>query len=123
VVDQPVQGVKYRVEFVAYAGLAVTNFSIRQRSFKSGMGISFRLMKPSWFFSGLEVVEGAGLRVDAAGSGGGLLNHLIGLGHQNRRDCQADCLRGLQVDRQLELCGLLHRQIRRLCTLQDLFRI
>ena len=45
------------------------------------MGISFWLMKPAQLFSVLEVVKGAGLRVDAAGFYG-LLDHLIGAGEQ-----------------------------------------
>ena len=48
------------------------------------MGISFRLMKPFRLFSGLEVVKGAAVRVDAAGLWE-LLDNLIGARAQKRR--------------------------------------
>jgi hypothetical protein len=42
---------------------------------------------------------------------GGLLDHLVGADQQRVRHGQAEGLRGPQVDRQVELCGLLHRQV------------
>src|SRR5947209_2086913 len=38
---------------------------------------------------------------------GTLLDDLIRLQQHRRRDCQPESLRGLEVDDQLELCGLL----------------
>src|SRR5213083_2565780 len=40
-----------------------------------------------------------------------LLDHLIRLEEERRRDGQAKGLRGLEVDRQLKLAGPLHRQV------------
>ena len=49
-----------------------------------------------------------------------LLNHLIRPREQVRRKCQADLFRCLQVDHELKLRCLLHRQISRFATFQDL---
>src|SRR5713101_3294179 len=48
-----------------------------------------------------------------------LLNHLIRTHQQRRRDRQPECLRGLQIDDEVELCRLLHGQVCRLGALQD----
>ena len=40
-----------------------------------------------------------------------LLDHLIGPAQQRRRDRQAECLGGLQIDDQLELGGLLDGEV------------
>src|SRR6516162_9905135 len=50
-------------------------------------------------------------------------DYLIGLEEERRGDGQAQFLRGLQVDDQLELHGLLHGQVGGLGTLQDLIHI
>jgi hypothetical protein len=50
--------------------------SFSDSGFKRCMTISFRLVKPSRIFNGLEVVKAAGVRVNAAGLG--LLDHLVG---------------------------------------------
>ena len=49
-----------------------------------------------------------------------LLDDLIRPRQQRRWDREAEGLGGLEVDHQLELRGLLNREIRRLGTLQDL---
>src|SRR5262249_32825447 len=48
-----------------------------------------------------------------------LLDHLVGSYQQCLWDRQTDCLRGLQVDDQLELRRLLHGEIGRIRTLDD----
>ena len=48
-----------------------------------------------------------------------LLDDLVGALLQDQRHVEAERLRGLQVHRQLELGGLLHRQVRRLGTFKD----
>src|SRR6516162_8724031 len=46
-----------------------------------------------------------------------LLNHLVSRGQQRFRDGEAEGLGGLEVDGQLDACGLLYRQIGRLFAL------
>src|SRR5713101_404557 len=48
-----------------------------------------------------------------------LFDQLVRLEEQCLRDREFECLRGLEVDHQLELCGLLHREISGLGTLED----
>ena len=43
-----------------------------------------------------------------------LFDHLVGEREQRRRDLESECPGGLEVDDELELGGLLHRQIGRL---------
>ena len=47
-------------------------------------------------------------------------NHLIRPVQHRLRNRQADLFRGLQIDDKLKLCRLLHRQITRLGSFQDL---
>ena len=48
-----------------------------------------------------------------------LLDHLVGAGKDCRRKGQSESLRRLEVDDQLKLRGLEHRQIGRLGAMQD----
>jgi hypothetical protein len=48
-----------------------------------------------------------------------LFDHLVGACEQRRRDGQAECLRGLQINDQLEFSWRLHRQVRRFLPLED----
>jgi hypothetical protein len=48
------------------------------------------------------------------------LNHRIGLCDEERRHCEAKRLGGLKIDNQLELGGLLDRQVGRFGALEDL---
>ena len=50
---------------------------------------------------------------------GDLLDHLVGGRQQRFRDGEAECLGSLEVDRELELGGLLNRQVARLFALED----
>ena len=49
----------------------------------------------------------------------GLLDHLVRSLEKRLRDGEAECLRRLEIDDQLEFRGLLDRQIGRLGALQD----
>jgi len=53
----------------------------------------------------------------------GLPDHLVRLEEERRGYRQSEVLGGLEVDDQLELRGLLHRQVRRLGPLQDFIDI
>src|SRR5215831_4454991 len=48
-----------------------------------------------------------------------LFNHLIGGIEEPIRNRQGECLSGLEIDHELELGWLLHRQIGRLFTFKD----
>src|SRR5262249_28620211 len=52
-----------------------------------------------------------------------LFDHLIRPRQHIRRNCQADLLRGLEIDDQLELLRLLDREISGLCAFQNLVHI
>ena len=52
-----------------------------------------------------------------------LLDHLIGPLEEQRGDRQAERLRGFQIDYQLELGGLLHRELSRPGAFEDLVDI
>src|SRR4030095_1956072 len=51
------------------------------------------------------------------------LHHFIRPREKFRRECQTDLFRCLQVDHKLKLRRLLHRQISRFCTFQDLVHV
>ena len=51
------------------------------------------------------------------------LDHLVGTGEKGERDLKAKRLRGLEIDHQFELGGLLHGQVSRLGTPEDLTSI
>src|ERR1700747_3092547 len=46
-------------------------------------------------------------------------DHLVGAGEQRGWDNESNCPRGLQIDAQIKLIGLLNGEIRRTCTAQD----
>jgi hypothetical protein len=52
-----------------------------------------------------------------------LLDHLIRLEEERRRDREAESMGGLKVDNQLEFYGLLHREVSWLDTLEDLVHV
>src|SRR5437764_11667310 len=47
-----------------------------------------------------------------------LLDHFVGTAEQRQREREAERLGGLEIDEQLDLRGLLHRQVRRLLALE-----
>jgi hypothetical protein len=49
-----------------------------------------------------------------------LIDHLVDAGAQRRRHFNAKCLRGLEIDDQLDFRGLLDRQVSRLLALTRL---
>src|SRR4030095_13812498 len=54
---------------------------------------------------------------------GAFLDHFIRPREKFRRECQTDLFRSLQVDHELKLLRLLHRQISRFGTFQDLVHV
>src|SRR4030095_9345575 len=52
-----------------------------------------------------------------------LFDHFVRDREQARRNAQRQCLRGLQVEHELELCGLNHWHIARLFTFQNPSRV
>jgi hypothetical protein len=48
-----------------------------------------------------------------------LLDNLVGEGKQRQRDREAQSLRGPQIDDQIDLGGLYHRQVRWLITVEN----
>src|SRR6266478_4382569 len=52
-----------------------------------------------------------------------LFDHLVGEGEDRGRDLQPDCSRGLEIDDELELCGLLNGEVSRLGALQNLIHV
>src|SRR5215467_14804568 len=48
-----------------------------------------------------------------------LFDHLIGERQQRRRNGEVERFRCIEIERQLEFCRLLHRQIVRLCPLEN----
>ena len=46
-------------------------------------------------------------------------DHLVGKGKQRRRNFEVECPSGLEVDHQLELGGLLDREIGWLCATEN----
>src|SRR5579883_1747834 len=53
-------------------------------------------------------------------SGTSSLDHLVGPAEQRNRDFEAEGLRGLDVDHQLECCRLLDRNVSRPCPTENL---
>jgi hypothetical protein len=53
----------------------------------------------------------------------GLPNHLVRLEEERWRDREAQGLRGPEVDDELKLCGLLHREISRLGAIEDFVHV
>jgi len=51
------------------------------------------------------------------------VNHRISLCDEERRHCEAKCLGGLKIDNQLELGGLLNRQVGGFGALEDLSEV
>src|ERR1043166_10165130 len=54
-----------------------------------------------------------------AGAANCSLHDLVGAGEQRRWDCKAKCLRGLEIDHELETRWLLYRQVGWLLALQN----
>src|SRR5262245_48454967 len=50
-------------------------------------------------------------------------DHVVGAAEQRLRDGQAEGFGGFEIDRQLELGGLLDREVCRFCTLQNLVHV
>src|SRR5947208_10627649 len=61
------------------------------------------------------------MRVRAAH--GNSFDHFVSLAKQQRRNGDAECLSGFEVDEKLELCRLLHREFTRLSAFQYLINV
>src|SRR5437667_9564866 len=54
---------------------------------------------------------------------GNSFDHFVSLAKQQRRNGDAECLSGFEVDEKLELCRLLHREFTRLSAFQYLINV